>query len=229
MRAILAAAPSPPRIEGSEHIPLTGPLLITQNHYCRPGLGAWWGTALAFTAVASRRGVDPVWLVTSEWYYRDRLRSATITPLTRWLFGRAARVWGFLPMPPDGRELARRAAAVRRTLREVETLFAGGGALGIAPEGEGEDVLIEPPVGAGRFLLRLAANAPVVPVGLYEQEGALVARFGAAYRLAARPGEEKRGEDERIKTEVMTAIAALLPPAMRGPYAETRGLSSAQP
>ncbi len=218
MARVLAAAPVPPHIEGIENIPLTGPLLITQNHYCRPGLGAWWGTALVFTAVARRRGADPVWLVTSEWYYLDRLRSVTLTPLTRWLFGRAAHVWGFLPMPPDDRELARRAAAVRQSLREVETLFAGGGALGIAPEGQGEDVLIEPPRGAGRFLLRLAAGAPIVPAGLCEEHGALWVRFDQPYRLAARPGEDRRDEDDRIKAEVMSAIAALLPPAARGPY-----------
>ena len=40
-------------------------------------------------------------MVTSEWYYLDRLRSMAITPLTRWAFGHAARVWGFVPMPPD--------------------------------------------------------------------------------------------------------------------------------
>ena len=121
-------------------------------------------------------------------------------------------------MPPDARELSRRAAAVRRTLRDVESLFAGGGALGIAPEGQGEDVLIEPPAGPGRFLLRLATGVPVLPVGISEQDGALVARFGETYRLAARPGEDRRAEDERIKTEVMSAIAALVPAAARGPY-----------
>jgi 1-acyl-sn-glycerol-3-phosphate acyltransferase len=146
------------------------------------------------------------------------LRSATITPMTRWLFGRAARVWGFLLMPPDARDLARRAAAVRMTLEEVRRLFAAGGALGIAPEGQGEDVLVEPPTGAGRFLLRLAADVPVVPVGICEEEGRLVARFGPAYRLEAWPEEDKRSEDDRIRREVMSAIAMLLPQIARGPY-----------
>ena len=219
MARLLAAAPRPPRVEGVEQIPPAGALLVTHNHYCRPGLGAWWSTSLVSTTVARRRGADPVWLATSEWYYLDPLRSATITPLTRWAFGRAARVWGLLPMPPDERELARRAAAVRRVLHESRLIFAAGGALGIAPEGRGEDVLVEPPTGAGRFLLRLtAAVADIVPVGIYEEGGTLVARFGPAYRLAAHPGEDKRAEDERIKTEVMTAIAALLPAGARGPY-----------
>ncbi len=218
MARLLAAAPVPPRVEGIETVPRTGPLIITQNHYSRNGLGPWWGASMVVTAVARRRGTDPIWMVTSEWYYLDRLRSLTVTPVTRWAFSRAARAWGFLPMPPDARALGRRAAAVRRTLREVGNLFAGGGALGIAPEGQGEDVLIEPPTGAGRFLLRLAADVPVLPVGISEQQGALVARFGEPYRLAARPGEDRRAEDDRIKTEVMSAIAALVPAAARGPY-----------
>jgi len=157
-------------------------------------------------------------MVTSEWIYDDLLRSLTVTPFTHWAFGRAARVWGFLPMPPDERELARRAAAVRQSLQAARALFAAGGALGIAVEGRGEDVLIEPPAGAGRFLLRLAEGVPILPVGLCEENGALVARFGSPYHLAARSGEAKAAEDDRIKTEVMSAIAALLPPAARGPY-----------
>ncbi len=218
MASLLAAAPVLPRIAGDEHIPHTGPLLITQNHYCRRGLGPWWGTSLIFTTVAQRRGADPRWMVTSEWYYLDWLRTITVTPFTHWAFGRAAKVWGFMPMPPDERQLARRASAVRVALGGARQLFAAGGALGIAVEGRGEDVLIEPPRGAGRFLLRLTEGVPVLPVGLSEQDGALLARFGEPYRLAARPGEDKRVEDERIKTEVMSAIAALLPPAARGPY-----------
>jgi 1-acyl-sn-glycerol-3-phosphate acyltransferase len=121
-------------------------------------------------------------------------------------------------MPPDPRELARRAAAVRNTLTAVRSLFTQGGALGIAPEGQGEDVLVEPPRGAGRFLLRLAAAVPVTPVGICEETGRLTARFGPAYRLETRPGEDKDVEDDRIGWEVMSAIAALLPRSARGPY-----------
>lgn len=222
MLRILAAAPVPPRAEGVENIPRSGPLLVTHNHYCRRGLGPWWSASLVFTTVARCRGCEPRWMVTSEWYYLDLLRSLTITPMTHWAFGRAARVWGFLPMPPDERQLARRASAVRLALRQAEVLFAEGGVLGLAPEGRGEDVLIEPPRGAGRFLLRLARDVPVLPVGLYESGGTLVARFGQPYRLASRPGEDRRSEDDRIRTQVISAIAALVPPGMRGPYGVAR-------
>jgi 1-acyl-sn-glycerol-3-phosphate acyltransferase len=222
MARMLAAAPAPPRVEGVAHIPATGALLITQNHYCRRGLGPWWGTSLVFTTLAQRRGADPHWMVTSEWYYPDLWRTLTVTPFTRWAFGRAARVWGFLPMPPDARQLARRAGAVRQALTEARALFAVGGALGIAVEGQGEDVLIEPPAGAGRFLLRLAAGIPALPVGICEAEGALTAHFGPIYYLHPRPGEDKAAEEARIKGEVMGAIAALLPAAMRGPYGGVR-------
>jgi hypothetical protein len=219
MALVLAAAPVPPRVEDVDCLPCAGPALITCNHYCRPGhIGAWWGTSLVFTAAASQRGQDPAWMITSEWYYLDRLRSATITPVSRWAFTRAARAWGLLPMPPDARDLAGRAAAVRHALTAARQLFAEGGALGIAPEGEGETVLLEPPRGAGRFLARLARDAIVVPVGICEEGGRLTARFGPPYRLNERPGEDKRVADDRIKTEVMTAIAALLPNAMRGRY-----------
>jgi hypothetical protein len=83
MTRMLAAAPHAPEVVGIESILAAGPLLIIHNHDCRTGLGPWWGTSLVFTTVAHQRGADPAWMVTSEWYYFDRLRSATITPLDR--------------------------------------------------------------------------------------------------------------------------------------------------
>ena len=193
MARLLAAAPLP-RVDGVEYIPPQGPVLVTTNHYCRPNLGPWWGASLVLTTLARRRKADPAWIVTSEWYYLDWLRSLTVTPVTRWVFGRAARVWGFVPMPPDARELARRAAAVRRALGQARTLFTMGGALGLAPEGQGEDILVEPPRGAGRFLLRLAAGIPILPVGLMEEGGVLLARLRATLHVgpSARRGKARR-------------------------------------
>ncbi len=145
----------PLKIYGAENIPACGPCLVTTNHYTRPGFRAWW-LALAVSAAVP---AEVHWLITSAWTYPDRLRSATITPLTQWLLKRLAQVYGFTtlpPMPPDPADVLRRAEAVRRVLKFVRQ--SESPLIGLAPEGgdfAAPGRLAEPPPGVGRFILHL--------------------------------------------------------------------------
>jgi 1-acyl-sn-glycerol-3-phosphate acyltransferase len=206
-------------VVGAEHIPPRGPCLVTCNHYSRPGFDAWW-LALAITAaVAARRApdADPEihWLMTAAWTFPEsRWRQRVLTPATRWAFGRVARVYGFVtmpPMPPAPHEVEARAVAVLRTLRLARRAALEGGMLGLAPEGR--DVpgrLGQPPRGAGTFIaLLVGAGLPVLPVGVAEQGGRLRISFGCPFVPEIPPARVDR--DTAVSQQVMAAIARQLP------------------
>ena len=201
--------------------------MVVLNHYCRQGLGAWWGVFLIGQAIARRRTEsDQVsWIMTNGWTYQDPIRSRLVTPLTRWLFRRIARSYGFIsmpPMPPNPLQVEERAQAVRRVL----SLAHGGAMIGLAPEGRdsSDGSLIDPPAGVGRFLLLLAkAGLPILPAGVDEKDGALTVSFGEPFTLQAQPDLKKRQQDRRVGETVMVAIGKLLPPELWGIYREQIG------
>ena len=95
-RTCIGALKPPLKVYNPEFIPQTGPCLVTVNHYSRPGFRAWW-FALGISACVP---CVVHWTVTSAWTYPDRLRSKTITPLTRWFLQKISDVYGFTTMPP---------------------------------------------------------------------------------------------------------------------------------
>ncbi len=216
-----------PRVENANLIPPEGPFVVVMNHYCRQGLGAWWGVFLIDQAIARRR-TEPAevrWIMTNGWTYQDPVRSRLVTPLTHWLFRRIARSYGFIPMPPmppHPLQLEERAQAVRKAL----SLAHGGAMIGLAPEGRdsSDGGLIDPPARAGRFLLLLAkAGLRILPVGVAEKNGTLTVSFGEPFNLEDRPGLGKRGRDRSADETVMVAIGKLLPPELWGTYREQIG------
>ena len=226
----------PPAVAGAHLIPAQGAFLVVTNHYARPGLGAWLGAALVTQAIAQRRPDTPVhWLMTSAWLYRDRLHSWTVTPVTRWLFTHLAEMYGFVTTPPvyEGWVQPREGAvAVRRFLALAQQARARGEVLAIAPEGGGEAAhpgcLVTPPPGAGRFLLLLArqteaaspdASLPLLPVGVAERDGRLVATFGQSFSLRPPAALRKAQADAWASRQVMLAIGRLLPADLWGEYA----------
>lgn len=218
-RAFVSRLRPPLRVLGRAHVLRDGPALLTINHYARPGFQAYW-LALAVSATVP---VDVYWSMTAAWTYPDWLRAHTVTPLTRWLFRRLARAYGFTtmpPMPPDPRDVVARAEAVRRVLAYARLTLRP--VIGLAPEGADAPggVLAAPPPGVGRFMLHLAQRGmPVVPVAGFESEGAFCLRFGPCYPLQVPSGTPAPMRDAQASQIVMQHIAALLPARLRGAYA----------
>ncbi|MEW6092869.1 MAG: 1-acyl-sn-glycerol-3-phosphate acyltransferase [Chloroflexota bacterium] len=217
-RACIARLKPPLRVHGRENIPLSGPCLITFNHYFRPRFHAWW-LALAIAAVVP---VEMHWVMTGELTFPSKWYAFLGKPVSRMVLRRLAKIYGFTtmpPMPPRPKDVEARARSVRRVL---EYLRAHPNAiLGLSPEG-GDDQngrLTWPPPGAGRFLHLLSeAGFSILPVGVYEQAGEFCLRFGAAYRLQV---PRRAGADERDRAAaeiVMLNIARQLPPRLRGEF-----------
>lgn len=220
----VAALRPPVHVFGREHIPARGPCLLTINHYARgtsngsPSFRAWW-LALGVSAVVP---AEIHWIVTEAWTYPDVVRAHLVTPATRWLFRRVARIYGFSsmpPMPPDPRDAMARTLAVRHVLAYAQA--TPDPLIGLAPEGGDapEGVLQMPPSGTGRLMLHLARlGLKLVPVGGFEMEGAFCLRFGPPYLLAVSAASSAIERDREASAIVMRHIAALLPPHLRGEF-----------
>lgn len=239
---LLLSPLNPPPAVASDHlIPAAGTFLVVTNHYARPGLGAWLGAALITQAIAQRRPGTPVhWLMTDAWLYHDWLHSWTVTPVTRWLFTHLAQTYGFVTTPPvyDGWVQPREGAvSVRRFLALAQQARTRGEVLAIAPEGTGDPAhprcLVAPPPGVGRFLLLLARQAgaaspdtslPLLPVGVAERDGRLVATFGQPFSLVPPAALPKTQADDWASRQVMLAIGRLLPAELWGEYAGDLGV-----
>jgi hypothetical protein len=216
--ACVAGLAPPLCVLGAEYIPQGGPCLVTFNHYHRPGFDAWW-LALAITAALA---VDPHWVITSELTFPGSWFAPLGRPLSRLILDGGSRVYGFTtmpPMPPRPRDVEARARAVRavlayvkRSVRPVVCLAPEGGDM---PGGR----LSWPPSGAGRFIVLLAGcGLSVVPLGAWEEEGALCLRFGPAYELSVLSRFSSGEKDREAARIVMGNIARLLPTHLRGDF-----------
>jgi hypothetical protein len=209
----------PPLIEGTEHIPRSGPVIIVGNHLDRPEVMMAFAGMAASVAVAQARPERPEvhWTITAE---RRQMVGPVRIPraIVRWLFERIARMYDFALMEPGAPFVMQRAAA----MRELEEAIARGDAVGLMPEAGGDGVLRRPRPGSGLFLARLSAGrVPILPLALFIEGDRLVVRFGPVFTLEAsgEPADE-RDRDRRLSERVMTAIGRLLPPEWRGVYRE---------
>ncbi|MCJ7551039.1 MAG: hypothetical protein MUQ30_15300, partial [Anaerolineae bacterium] len=149
------------------------------------------------------------------WRYPESdWRRHFVTPFTRWAFARAAKVYGFItmpPMPPSPNEVTARASAVLRTVRLAQQLAGEGGLLGLAPVGRDTPGLLgSPPAGAGDFIaLLVASGLAILPVGLAEEAGRLRISFGALF--VPEIPRQRAERDRHVAHQVMQAIAAQLP------------------
>ena len=209
----------PIKVLGAEHIPYGGPGVVLLNHYYRPGFFSAWMTLVVSAVIP----LELVWVISAAWTDANttwtRIKAAISVPL----FPRLARVYNLIsmpPMPPRPHETAARARAVRCILAAARQNPAP--LLAIAPEGQDPPggVLMRPPPGAGRMLARLAqAGCRFYPVGIYEQDEEVVTSFGSSFQLILPEGLSPDEIDRQAADQGMHAIAALLPPGLRGVYA----------
>lgn len=216
--ATLLAARPRPRILDDHHVPAEGPFVLVANHYERPGLKVFWGGMLASYAISQRRTVNKAlrWLMTSEWY-SYRLGPIPVPVwLLRWAFRQIAFVYGLVIVPRPTERAVGRAAALRSILQVVERQREP---IGLFPEGVGKGELIELQPGTGAFLWSLSQRGiPILPAGLFEEEGALSVRFGPPFLIRISEETPKEERDRLARQQVMVAIGRLLPRPLWGAY-----------
>ncbi|MBI3721906.1 MAG: hypothetical protein HY248_05065 [Fimbriimonas ginsengisoli] len=220
---LLRGARPAPRVLNAAHVPLASPFICVFNHYDRAGLGAWWSGALIAHAIAQQRTREPRdvhFLMASHWWYPRGWEKMLKQPATRWLFGRLAKAYGIVLLPPVIDEYRGAAAPA---LKRAIALTRGDDPqlLALAPEGMtgAGQALREPPPGAGLFLQLLSHDAiDFLPAGIYEANDALTVHFGAPFRLNVPRGLAREAKDREIARQVMVEIGKCLPEGMRGEY-----------
>lgn len=125
------------RVEGREHVPRSGPVILAANH--RSFLDS-----LFIPAVVNRR----VTFVAKAEYFDD--------PKTAWFF----RSVGQIPIRREG------GSASERALESAMDVLSGGGVFGIYPEGTRtrDGLMHRGHTGVARLAVR--SGAPIIPVGL---------------------------------------------------------------
>ncbi len=213
----------PPAVAGVEHVPRIGPCVILSNHYERPG-GVWvgWG-AIAISASLARHRPDtpPIrWVMTTTWA-DCYLGPCRIAPeYLGWVLRGLAFVYGLILMPAHDlptHDTQRWSGAL--ALREIFRSLAEvpDQVVALHPEAGGFETMISPPRGSGRVLAAFDRRGiPCVPTGVFEDDGRLVVRFGAPLPL----GSLADLDDDQAAAQVMRAIARLVPPAVRGVFAD---------
>ncbi len=204
------------RVEGAEHVPTTGPVIIASNHLS-------FIDSLVIPLAAGRKVG-----------FLGKAEYVTGTGITGWL----GRLWfgEFGGMIPVDRSDARAAA---RSLELAEEHLATGGAFGIYPEGtrSRDGQLHKGRTGVGR--LALASGAPVVPCALIGTDRAqpvdargirphrVTVRFAPPIDVAALESQHVKGKLLRaITDEVMDAIAERSGQTRSGDFAARPGASA---
>jgi 1-acyl-sn-glycerol-3-phosphate acyltransferase len=211
--------PLPPRARGLDHVPEKPPFVVVTNHYERPGLWMAWPALYVAQLIQERTGRDTHWIAIEEWESFSLWGVPIPTVVTRAVFERTFRTYGILAMPSPRASMTARAGSLRSAAHQVKE----GHIVGLMPEGDVGPTpeLLEAREGVGAFLLLLAgAGAPILPVGLYEEDEHLVAHFGAPFELAPPPELARADRDSWARQRVMHAIRDLLPRPLWGVYTE---------
>ena len=185
-------------IEGAEHVPKKGACILVSNHL------TWLDPPLTYTG--TRRGL---YALAAAKHQNTRILKLTFT------LGRAVFI--------------RRGEFDRDALRQCFAILEGGNALYASAEGTRSPTGALTKGKAGIAYLATRANVPIIPVALWGGEDMVddlkrfkradvTTRFGAPFSL---PEGRVRGEElEQCTDEIMCSIAAMLPEAYRGVYAD---------
>jgi len=191
------------RVHGDElrHVPSNGRLILVANH-------------INFLDA-------PIML--------SRLHPRPITGLAKvetWdnpLLGMLFNIWEIIPI--------RRGEADLEAFRLAESALAQGKMLTVAPEGTRSGNGAMQTGKPGMILLALRSGAPILPLAFYGNEtvwrslrrlrrAPFHVRVGNPFTIDSHGQALSRDVREAITDEVMYQIAALLPPAYRGVYAD---------
>ena len=188
------------RLEGLEHVPLTGPVMLASNH------AAWIDIPLVAYKIPR----------IAHYMAKIELFQARVV-------GGMIRLLGAFPV--------RRGEGDRESLRTALRLLGQGEVVAIFPEGHrsGGAMIRGLP---GVALIALRANTPIVPVAIinspevfrkgqyFFRRPTITVRYGEPFKLNEDGGRYTKDDVARGGEEIMTRIAALLPPELRGVYAD---------
>jgi 1-acyl-sn-glycerol-3-phosphate acyltransferase len=146
-------------------------------------------------------------------------------PFFRWIINAAGGIW------------LNRDEADSRAVRAARDHLQNGGVLGISPEGTRSPTKALQAGKTGVAFLADLAGVPIVPVAIIGTEQIaselrswrrprLQIRFGEPFRLPPLPRRQRDEALQQNTDEIMSRIAALLPPNYRGVYAEHPRLRS---
>ncbi len=182
-------------------IPAQGPLILVGNHV------NFLDAPILITHLQPRRVVA---LVKEETWKNPAL-------------GMLFSTWKAIPI--------RRGEVDMGAFREALQVLKDGKMLAVAPEGtrSGNGVLQKGQT--GMVPLAIKSGAPILPVVYYGAElfwknirglsrTPFTIRVGRSFHIRTTSGIPSREEREQITTEIMYQVAALLPPAYRGYYAD---------
>lgn len=212
---VISHMPMPPLVRGADRIPEDGRFIVVANHYERPGLWMAWPAILISHVVAVRAGAETHWIAIQEWQNFSLWGVRISRHLIRAVFERAFAVYEIIAMPPPDAPPSARSGSIRSAVAEVKR----GSILGLMPEGTVGPTpeLLPAREGSGLFLAMLATDGtPILPVGLYEEHGRLVAHFGVPFVLEIPRSVAKNARDTWARERVMGAIKELLPSALWG-------------
>lgn len=195
------------RIEGLERVPRRGPFLLVSNHASNAdGL-------LLISFVSPRVDGRIGWLGKEE---------AMRWPVLGWTL-RQNGVFGI-----------RRGASDLEAFRVARGLLDEGNCLAVFPEGTRSPSGALQEAKEGATVLAMRSGAPILPVGIagtheFWPKGRLiprpgrriVVRIGEPFTLMPRPDLNRHDAVRAATVEIMSHIAALLPPSHRGVYAGT--------
>lgn len=230
---LLSRRGSSVQITGLPRVCAAEKYIVTVNHYTRPGFPAWW-IALVLSAFLEQ---DVHWIMTDSWKMEGRWYGGLVRKITRSLFARLAKMYGFSttpPMPLSPDDSAGRGDSVRRIFSHVRQHSPA--VVGYVPEGRdfADSRLGWPPYAAGRFVYHIKRlGYHILPVGLYEEERQLCVHIGQPYNLGE-PHSHATGDihpvtyrlltrrqtDLLLTRTVMRRIAVLLPENLRGEFGD---------
>ncbi len=188
-------------VEGKEKVPQTGPLIVYFNH-------ANWLDPVIVAGVIDRE----LFVMGKEELFRHRLPGAIL------------RAYGVFPV--------RRQQVDVQAFRRALQLLERGAVVIIAPEGTRSHTGVLQPAKTGVVRLALRSGAllqPAAVTGCLSFEANLRqlrrtrvrVRFGEPFALSSHERATSSKEElQRLSDEIMAKLAALLPPEMRGVYAQ---------
>lgn len=193
------------RISGKEKLPQAGPLIVVTNHF---------------------HFLDALIVIHAMPWPLEFLADFQM-PNVPALFRNIPDIYGTYKVAQGTANL--------NALHASEAVLAQNGVLGIFPEGRLHPPPLNPALPGAAFLA-LRSGVPILPVGIYTDHDwdifGTIQRTGRRLKVtcafgdlmgpfqAKNPARPERGEVAQAGGRIMTAIARLLPPEMRGEFSE---------